>query len=190
MWRSERTSYFEKGKQREWGNVFMKGVKTRDFGILPTVFFNKGFATTLNPILQSDKLSSRDRPCWEMESNVWDQLKHTIIQKASVAVCWVVTSCGLRRWGTTDSIYKSNRPDDGRTKHFWNIGKLLWDYTVKIPRTVMYILKYLLQCHIQFRFLDFFHFLSPSSAKRPANFIFPESKIFHISLQVNKNLIS
>jgi hypothetical protein len=49
-----------------------------------------------------------------------------------MAVFWVVAACSLvevyRHFGGRD------RPDDGGSKHLWNVDKLLPDYTLQQPR--------------------------------------------------------
>jgi hypothetical protein len=42
-----------------------------------------------------------------------------------MAVFWIVAPC---------SLVGDHRPDDGGSKHLWNVGKLLSDYTVLQPR--------------------------------------------------------
>jgi hypothetical protein len=65
-----------------------------------------------------------------------------------MAVFWVVAPCGLveihwhfrgacclnHQCVTTLIISYAHRPDDGGSKHLWNVGKLLPDYTVLQPR--------------------------------------------------------
>jgi hypothetical protein len=51
-----------------------------------------------------------------------------------MTVFWVVAPCSLVE------VYRrftgaSDRPDDGGSKHLWNVDKLLPDYTTQQPRT-------------------------------------------------------
>jgi hypothetical protein len=54
-----------------------------------------------------------------------------------VAVFWVVAPCSLvevhQRFRDTYSLQHQG-PDDGGSKYFWNVGKLLPDYTALQPR--------------------------------------------------------
>jgi hypothetical protein len=46
-----------------------------------------------------------------------------------MAVFWIVAPCGL-----VEDYHQDYRSDDGGSKHLWNVGKLLIDYTAQKPR--------------------------------------------------------
>jgi hypothetical protein len=48
-----------------------------------------------------------------------------------MAVFWVVTPCSHVEF---DRRFRSAAPEDGGSKHLWNVGKLLPDYTAQQPR--------------------------------------------------------
>jgi hypothetical protein len=51
--------------------------------------------------------------------------------RLKMAVFWVVASCSLVEFkGSCCLLHQGdNRPDDGGSKHLWNVGKFLPDYT-------------------------------------------------------------
>jgi hypothetical protein len=60
--------------------------------------------------------------------------------RVKITVFWDVAPCSLaevyQRFGDACCLYHqgAHRPDDGGSKHLWNVGKLLPDYTSQVPR--------------------------------------------------------
>jgi hypothetical protein len=82
---------------------------------------------------------STDRFSWNLVQTLHITLLNTF-NSLKMAAFWYITSCCLvevdlrLRCAYCHHHQGTHRPNDGGSKHLWNVGKLLLDYTEQEPR--------------------------------------------------------